>query len=51
MVNEPLIGHMRLQWWRDAIDAFDLDKACDHGMRILRTVDAFINESLSQTLE
>jgi methionine--tRNA ligase len=29
--------------WRDAIDAFDLDKACDHGMRILHTVDAFIN--------
>ena len=21
MVSEPLIGHMRLQWWRDAIDA------------------------------
>ena len=29
--------------WREAIDAFDLDGACDRAMSILRTVDAFIN--------
>ena len=29
-VNEPLIGHMRLQWWRDAMDAIYAGDAPRH---------------------
>ena len=48
LVTEPMMGHIRLQWWRETLEGLPRGETRGHAAAIaLHEVDAFPSESLS----